>query len=105
MTTTSKGLEEANTAPRASQGRLVRLVSRVRELGLLIVLLLIVAIVSVQVPHFLTVSNIEQILLSVAILAIVAVGETLVVLTRNVDLSVGCDCRRLPPPFDALNHE
>ena len=89
MTTTSKGLDEARTAPRASQGRLVRVVSRVRELGLLIVLLLIVAIVSVQVPRFLTVSNIEQILLSVAILAIVAVGETLVVLTRNVDLSVG----------------
>src|SRR5438105_2797389 len=89
MTTTSKELEEARTTPRASQSRLVRLVSRVRELGLLIVLLLIVAIVSVQVPRFLAVSNIEQILLSVAILAIVAVGETLVVLTRNVDLSVG----------------
>jgi rhamnose transport system permease protein len=45
--------------------------------------------VSVQEPRFLTASNIEQILLSVAILAIVAVGETLVVLTRNIDLSVG----------------
>jgi rhamnose transport system permease protein len=89
MTTTSKGLEEARTARRGSSGRLVRFVSRVRELGLFVALLLIVAIVSVQVPQFLTVSNIEQILLSVAILAIVAVGETLVVLTRNVDLSVG----------------
>lgn len=89
MTTTSKELEEARPAPRAGQSRLVRLVSRVRELGLLVVLILIVAIVSVQVPRFLTVSNIEQILLSVAILAIVAVGETLVVLTRSVDLSVG----------------
>jgi len=89
MTTTSKELEEVRTTPRVSQGRLVGLVSRVRELGLLIALLLIVLIVSVQVPRFLTVSNIEQILLSVAILAIVAVGETLVVLTRNVDLSVG----------------
>jgi rhamnose transport system permease protein len=89
MTTTSKELEEARTHPRAGQSRLVRLVSRVRELGLLVVLVLIVAIVSVQVPRFLTVSNIEQILLSVAILAIVAVGETLVVLTRSVDLSVG----------------
>jgi rhamnose transport system permease protein len=64
-------------------------VSRIRELGLLSVLLLIIIIVSIQVPLFLTVSNIEQILLSVAILAIVAVGETLVVLTRSVDLSVG----------------
>jgi rhamnose transport system permease protein len=89
MTTTSRELEEARTAARTSQGRLVRFVSRVREIGLLAVLLLIVAIVGVQVPQFLTVSNIEQILLSVAILAIVAVGETLVVLTRNVDLSVG----------------
>src|SRR5437763_2999243 len=89
MTTTNKELEEARTAARTNQDRLVRFVSRVREIGLLIVLLLIVAIVSVQVPRFLTVSNLEQILLSVAILAIVAVGETLVVLTRNVDLSVG----------------
>lgn len=89
MTTTSKELEEARTSARPGQSRLVRLVSRVRELGLLVVLLLIVAVVSVQVPRFLTVSNIEQILLSVAILAIVAVGETLVVLTRSVDLSVG----------------
>jgi rhamnose transport system permease protein len=89
MTTTSKGHEEARTASRASQSRLVRYVSRVRELGLLIVLLLVVVVVSVQEPRFLTVSNIEQILLSVAILAIVAVGETLVILTRNIDLSVG----------------
>jgi rhamnose transport system permease protein len=64
-------------------------VSRVRELGLLIVLLLIIVVVGVQVPRFLSVDNFEQILLSVAILAIVAVGETLVLLTRNVDLSVG----------------
>lgn len=89
MTTTSKRLEEARTSRSIGQSRLIRLVSRVREIGLFIVLLLIVAIVSVQVPQFLTGANIEQILLSVAILAIVAVGETLVVLTRNVDLSVG----------------
>jgi len=65
------------------------LVSRVRELGLLVVLVLILIIVGVQVPQFFTISNLVQILLSVSILAIVAVGETLVVLTRNVDLSVG----------------
>ncbi len=89
MTTTSKGQEGVRTAQRGSQSRLVRLVGRVRELGLLAVLLLIVFGVSTQEPRFLTVSNLEQILLSVSILAIVAVGETLVVLTRNIDLSVG----------------
>lgn len=89
MTTVSKERGEAQTFSRNSQSRLVRLVSRVRELGLLVVLLLLIAVVGVQVPNFLAVSNLEQILLSVAILAIVAVGETLVVLTRNIDLSVG----------------
>jgi rhamnose transport system permease protein len=69
--------------------RIVRSVSRVRELGLLVVLLAIIVIVTIQVPRFFSLGNFEQILLSVAIIAIIAVGQTLVVLTRNVDLSVG----------------
>jgi rhamnose transport system permease protein len=89
MTTTSEHVQEADTLSRRSGNRLVALVSRVRELGLLVVLLLIVAVVGVQVPEFLTLSNMVQILLSISILAIVAIGETLVILTRNVDLSVG----------------
>ena len=89
MTTTSQEVERAKQRSQVNQARLLGLVSRVRELGLLIVLLLIVLTVSVQAPRFLSIDNFEQILLSVAILAIVAVGETLVVLTRNVDLSVG----------------
>ena len=89
MTTTSQEVERAKQRSQVNQARLLGLVSRVRELGLLIVLLLIVLTVSVQAPRFLSIDNFEQILLSVAILAIVVVGETLVVLTRNVDLSVG----------------
>jgi len=89
MTTTSQEVERTKQRGQVSQARLFRLVNRVRELGLLIVLLLIILIVGIQAPRFLSIDNFEQILLSVAILAIVAVGETLVVLTRNVDLSVG----------------
>jgi len=89
MTTTSQDVERTKQRGQVSQARLFRLVNRVRELGLLIVLLLIILIVGIQAPRFLSIDNFEQILLSIAILAIVAVGETLVVLTRNVDLSVG----------------
>jgi rhamnose transport system permease protein len=89
MGTTSSEMEQIEKRKPASQGRLIGLVSRVRELGLLIVLLLIIAVVGIQVPRFLGIDNLEQILLSVAILAVVAIGETLVILTRNVDLSVG----------------
>src|SRR6266852_1895288 len=89
MTTTSKEVERSKQRSKVNQARLLGLVSRVRELGLLIVLLFVILIVGVQAPRFLSIDNFEQILLSVAIIAIVAVGETLVVLTRNVDLSVG----------------
>src|SRR5260221_790194 len=89
MTAASQEVERAKQRSQAGQARLLGLVNRVRELGLLIVLLLIVLIVGIQAPRFLSIDNFEQILLSVAILASVAVGETLVVLTRNVDLSVG----------------
>jgi rhamnose transport system permease protein len=89
MAATSEQAQKMRTYSGRSGNRLVVLVSRVRELGLLVVLLLIVLVVGVQVPEFLTFSNLVQILLSVSILAIVAIGETLVVLTRNVDLSVG----------------
>ena len=89
MTTTSQDVERGRKRSQMSQACLLGQVSRVRELGLLIVLLLIILIVSIQAPRFLSIDNFEQILLSIAILVIVAVGETLVVLTRNVDLSVG----------------
>jgi rhamnose transport system permease protein len=89
MTTTSREVEQAPKRAQASQARLLSRVSRVRELGLLIVLLLLILVVGIQVPRFLSIDNFEQILLSIAILAIVGVGETLVLLTRQVDLSVG----------------
>jgi rhamnose transport system permease protein len=68
---------------------LLDLIGRVREAGIALALAVVVLIVAVQEPRFLKPDNLEQILLSVSILAIVAVGQTLVVLTRNIDLSVG----------------
>jgi rhamnose transport system permease protein len=68
--------------------RLVAVLGRVREAGLLIALAAIVIGVTVSEPRFASVNNVRQILLSISILAIVAIGQTLVVLTRNIDLSV-----------------
>lgn len=79
--------QERQRAPSAVI-RVTRRVGQVRELGLLVVLLLIFVGVGLPVPRFVSVNNLRDILLSVAIIAIIAVGETLVVLTRNVDLSV-----------------
>jgi ribose transport system permease protein len=54
--------------------------------GTLIALMLIFFIAS---PRFLTVSNISSILLSTAVIGILAVGTTFVIITGGIDLSLG----------------
>jgi rhamnose transport system permease protein len=78
-----------HAAPSGSPRRLVEIVSRTRELGIIAVLALLVLITSVVQPNFLRIQNIQFILLDTTLLALLALGETMVVLTRNVDLSVG----------------
>jgi rhamnose transport system permease protein len=79
----------APTVAPASQRRLVDFVLRARTFGILGVLALLVVITSVIQPRFLHADNLRFILATTALYALVAVGETFVVITRNVDLSVG----------------
>jgi rhamnose transport system permease protein len=74
-------------ARRAS--RLVTDVLRFRELGLVVALAVVVAVTTTSNPRFLGAQSVRDLLLNAAIVALLAVGQTLVVITRNVDLSVG----------------
>jgi rhamnose transport system permease protein len=69
--------------------RIVDLVFRVREFGIVAVLLLFVLVTAAVQPRFVDLTNIQFILVDTTIFALLALGQTLVVLTRNVDLSVG----------------
>lgn len=69
--------------------RLVTAIARFREAGILFVLLLLVVFTAVRSSNFLTTSNLQGIALDITILTVVAIGETVVILTRNIDLSVG----------------
>jgi rhamnose transport system permease protein len=69
--------------------RLVEVAFRVRELGILAALALVVIVTTVVNPRFLSGQSIRDLLLNAAIIALLTVGQTLVVVTRNVDLSVG----------------
>lgn len=63
---------------------------RSREIAVGVVLLLVIAATTVKNHHFLFGSNSwRDLLLTPSILLILAVGQTAVVITRNVDLSVG----------------
>ena len=62
---------------------------QVRELTLVLVLVLMIAFFAAQIPNYLSPRTFVTITTGAAIIATVAVGQVLVLLTRNVDLSVG----------------
>lgn len=62
---------------------------QIRELSLVLLIVVVLLFFSTQVENFLSARFFVRVTTSIAILAVVAVGETLVVLSRNVDLSVG----------------
>ena len=82
------------TAPRATDApvedrHLVDRLLRVRELSLVGVLVVIVLATTLYNSRFVNSQNLRDISLNVAIVAMLAVGQTIVVVSRNIDLSVG----------------
>jgi rhamnose transport system permease protein len=69
--------------------RLVERVFRIRELGIVVALALLIAVTGILEPRFLETASLRNLALNASIFAILAVGQTLVIITRNVDLSVG----------------
>jgi rhamnose transport system permease protein len=69
--------------------RLVDVVLRARTFGIVAVLALFVVVTWALQHRFLEGGNVQYILSVTALYALISIGETFVVLTRNVDLSVG----------------
>jgi len=61
---------------------------RFREAGISLFILMLVIAVSLRAPSFLSMDNFQDILLNISILAIVALAQTMVIITRGIDLSV-----------------
>jgi rhamnose transport system permease protein len=81
--------EPASAQAGASSRRLTERVFRVRETGIIVVLIVFVAItVSIQ-PRFASQQEVLFILANTTVFALLALGETMVVVSRNVDLSIG----------------
>jgi len=70
--------------------RHLRSVGAAREVGILLALLVVIALATIANPNFLfSADGWRDLFLTPSILAIVAVGQAIVIITRNVDLSVG----------------
>jgi ribose/xylose/arabinose/galactoside ABC-type transport system permease subunit len=65
------------------------LASKGRQVGTLLGLLLLGGLLSILSPHFLTVSNLLNVLEQTSINAVIAAGMTFVIISGGIDLSVG----------------
>jgi rhamnose transport system permease protein len=87
MTTIAE--EQKVLGPRAGSHTVAELLFRFRELGIVLALVLVVAATTIDNPRFLSATSIQNLLSGAAIIALLAIGETIVIITRNVDLSIG----------------
>jgi rhamnose transport system permease protein len=74
---------------RASSHRVAELLLRFRELGIVLALVIVVGATTIDNHLFLSATSVQQLLSGAAIIALLAIGETIVIVTRNVDLSIG----------------
>jgi rhamnose transport system permease protein len=89
MTATLLRREPPETPAETGSRRLTERVFRIRESGIIVVLALFVAITAGMQHRFVSTANIQFVLVDTTIYALLALGETMVVISRNVDLSIG----------------
>ena len=81
--------DPSGAAPGAGSRKLTERVFRVRESGIIAVLIVFAAVTTSIRPSFLDQQNIQFLLINTTVYALLALGETMVVVSRNVDLSIG----------------
>jgi ribose transport system permease protein len=64
---------------------------RLLSMGPALILLALAVVIGLMTPSFLTPGNLSNIVAQTAVIAIVAMGQQLVILTRGIDLSVGAN--------------
>jgi ribose/xylose/arabinose/galactoside ABC-type transport system permease subunit len=80
---------EGTSARKRTPGGGAAKLMRFRELGIAMAVALIVLIASLLQPRFLAIENLRNIALYIPLIMVIAMGQMMVVITRNIDLSVG----------------
>jgi len=88
---TDRQMAPTSRGRHSGAGSAVSLALQLLGIGPLLILILLVGAISQLTPYFLQPSNISNILAQTAVIAIVAIGQHLVILTRGIDLSVGAN--------------
>lgn len=64
------------------------ILTRFREVGIIAFILILAVAVTLREPSFLDIDNLTDILMNISILIIVAMAQTMVIITKGIDLSV-----------------
>lgn len=83
-------VSEVRTRPTA-EGSALTVALKMLGIGPVLILIVLVVAISMATPNFLKPTNIGNIVAQTAVIAIVAIGQHLVILTRGIDLSVGAN--------------
>lgn len=88
--TSTTATRDATTAPGGEPPvrRLLDRLIRIRELGILVAIGILFGATGASNPGFLSAQSIRDVLLNASIITLLAVGQAIVIVTRNVDLSV-----------------
>ena len=79
----------STTAPTLNRISRTGSLLRARELGIAVVIVIVFGLTTLHNHAFASEHSVQQLLAGAALVALLGVGETLVIVTRNVDLSVG----------------
>ena len=91
MEGTVTGQQGVAASPRRSRVSSVSLGLKLLSAGPALILIILIISVGLLTPNFLKPVNIGNIVAQTAVIAIVAVGQQLVILSRGIDLSVGAN--------------
>lgn len=76
-------------APMPAAATRTAAILKAREAGIALLIVVVIGLTTINNHHFLGAHSIQQLLTGASLIALLGVGETMVVVTRNVDLSVG----------------
>src|SRR5438445_1541141 len=89
MTTRTAPAPSPSSAPGVPRATRLAGALRAREAGTAGLVLLVFALATLKDHNFANANSIQQLLTGASLVALLGVGETMVIVTRNIDLSVG----------------
>ena len=89
MSVTAESASVGSLDGRSRSHAVAEFIFRFRELGIVLALVIVIGATALDNPRFVSKTSLQELLAGASIIALLAIGQTIVIVTRNVDLSIG----------------